>query len=129
MGNKNLIIKWYYNSVRKKKEISKESGHYRIVVCGNEIYNYANVFILFQICGHTYRQNKIKKVVLLPNSQMQNSDNIRTRMKTSISSEAPKNQTSILIRGRENHVSPKTWHMDIRTDISNYKVASLLKIK
>ena len=44
-------------------------------------------------------------------------------MKTSISSEAQRNQTSILIRGRENHVTPKPdgqtdRRTDIRTDIS-----------
>ena len=59
-----------------------------------------------------------------------------TRMTTSISSEARRNQTSILIRGRENHVSPKPdGQTDIRTDghadggldISIYRVASLLK--
>ena len=33
-------------------------------------------------------------------------NNIITRMTTSISSEAQRIQTSILIRGRENHVSP-----------------------
>ncbi len=48
---------------------------------------------------------------------------IETRMTTSISSEARRNQTSILIRGRENHVSPKP---DGQTDISIYRVASLL---
>ena len=57
-------------------------------------------------------------------------------MTTSISSEARRNQTSILIRGRENHISPKPDGMtdirtdgqtDIRTDISIYRVASLLK--
>ena len=44
---------------------------------------------------------------------------IKTRMTTSIGSEDPRNQTSILIRGRENHVSPKpdgqTRHTDVRT--------------
>ena len=34
-------------------------------------------------------------------------DNKQTRITTSISSEAQRNQTSILIRGRENHVFPK----------------------
>ncbi len=41
----------------------------------------------------------------------------KTRMTTSISSEARRNQTSILIRGRENHVSPLTWRTDRQTDI------------
>ena len=41
---------------------------------------------------------------------------IVTRM-TSISNEARRNQTSILIRGRENHVSPKP---DRRTDRQTY---------
>ena len=50
-------------------------------------------------------------------------------MTTSISSEARRNQTSILIRGRENHISSYTWLTDIRTDISIYRVASLLKRK
>ena len=40
-------------------------------------------------------------------------------------------QTSIFYRSRENHVSPKTRHMDMQTygqmDISNYRIASLLK--
>ncbi len=70
-------------------------------------------------------------------------------MTISISSEARRNQTSILIRGRENHVSPKpneqtdrqiyrpidrqqdirTYRRtDRRTDISIYRVALLLKI-
>ncbi len=42
-----------------------------------------------------------------------------------------KNESSILYRGRVNHVSPKTKHTDrhtsIQTDISVYRVASLLK--
>ena len=38
-------------------------------------------------------------------------------MTTSINSEARRNQTSILIRGGENHVSPKPdGQTDIRTD-------------
>ena len=45
-------------------------------------------------------------------------------MTTSIRSEARRNQSSILIRGRENHVSPKP---DGQTYISIVKVASLLK--
>ena len=53
-----------------------------------------------------------------------------TRMATSISSEARRNQTSILIRGPENHVFPLTWRIDRQTykqpDISIYRVASLL---
>ena len=57
-------------------------------------------------------------------------------MITSISSEARRNQTSILIRDRENHVSQKPDRQTYRqtnkqsygrTDISNYGVASLLK--
>ncbi len=40
--------------------------------------------------------------------QMDNQLGYKTRMTTSISSEAQKNQTSILIRERENNVSPKT---------------------
>ncbi len=67
-----------------------------------------------------------------------------TRMTTSISSEARRNQTSIIIRGRENRVPPKpdgqtdrhtygrterqTYiRTDGETDISIYRVASLLK--
>ncbi len=51
-------------------------------------------------------------------------------MTTSISSEAQRNQTSILIRGRENHVplKPDGW-MDGQTyGYSIYRVDSLLKI-
>ena len=48
-----------------------------------------------------------------------------TRMTTSISSEARRNQTSILIRGRENPPKPDE-QTDIRTDIIIYRVASLL---
>ncbi len=59
---------------------------------------------------------------------------IKTRMRTSISSEAWRNQTSILMRGQEKHVPPlkpdrQTYRRtDIRMDISIYRVASLLKI-
>ncbi len=48
-------------------------------------------------------------------------------MTTSVSSEARRNQTSILIRGRENHVSPD-GQTHGRTDFSIYIVASLLKM-
>ena len=34
----------------------------------------------------------------------------------------------IIYRSRENHVSPKTRHTDRQTNISNYRVASLLKM-
>ncbi len=51
-------------------------------------------------------------------------------------SEARRNQTSILIRGRENHVSTQKLmdrqtdiRAEIRTDISIYRVASLLIIQ
>ena len=47
----------------------------------------------------------------------------QTRMTTSIISKARRNQTSILIRGREN----PDGQTDIRTDIIIYRVASLLK--
>ena len=36
-------------------------------------------------------------------------------------------QQSILNRSRENHDSPKTCFTETRTDISSYRVASLLK--
>ena len=54
-------------------------------------------------------------------------------MTTSISSKARRNQTFILIRGRENRVTPKLdgqadKHTDGRMYISIYRVASLLKI-
>ena len=53
-------------------------------------------------------------------------------MTTSLSIEARRNQTSILIRGRENNVSFKPdgktdRHTDGRIDISIYRVDSLLK--
>ncbi len=51
-------------------------------------------------------------------------------MTTSISSEARRNQTSILISGRENPPKPDEEtdkHTDGRTDISIYTVATLLK--
>ncbi len=49
-------------------------------------------------------------------------------MTTSISSEARKNQTYILTRGRENHVPPKPdGQTDRHMDISIYRVAPLLK--
>ena len=60
-----------------------------------------------------------------------------TRMTTSISSEARRNQTSILIRAEKITFRPKPdgqtdrrmdRHTDGRTDISIYKVASLPKI-
>ena len=51
-----------------------------------------------------------------------------TRMTTSISSEARRNLTSILIRGREKPDGQTDRHKDIRTDISIYRVASLLII-
>ena len=52
-------------------------------------------------------------------------------MTTSISSEARRNQTSFLIRGQENRVYTKPEgqtdrHTNERTDISIYRVASLL---
>ncbi len=54
-------------------------------------------------------------------------------MTTSISSEARRNQTSILIRGRENHLKPDGQtdrYTDGRTeDISIYREASLLITK
>ena len=59
-----------------------------------------------------------------------------TRMTTSISSEALRNQFSILIRDQKITFPPKPdgqtdirrdGRMDIRTDISIYRVASLLK--
>ena len=52
-------------------------------------------------------------------------------MTASISSEARRNQTSILIRDRENPPKPNgqtNRHTDGRTDIIIYRVASLLKI-
>ena len=36
-------------------------------------------------------------------------------------------ELSINYRSRENHVAPKTFQTDGHTDISNYRVASLLK--
>ncbi len=52
-----------------------------------------------------------------------------TRMTTSISSEARRNQTSFLIRGRENHVSPKPDGQTYgRMDSIIYRVNVLLRI-
>ncbi len=58
---------------------------------------------------------------------------METKMITSISSEARRNQTSNLIRGRENNISPKPngqtdRHTEGRMDNSIYRVASLLKM-
>ncbi len=51
--------------------------------------------------------------LLLQELIFHNQNVFKTRMTTSISSEARENQTSILIRGRENHVSPL---LDEQTD-------------